>query len=160
MGYYDINVNVMIWRWMPGKWRKAVHYAWLKCLLQPVRYVQGLFATNRAGNLYRLKHTSQICYLESALNDVFDPLSRRIYISDPVYSDPVWLFRRSERKPVYLYRRSETTPVYLYRRSEMVEGAIDFIINVPAAVTYDSRRMRAMVNLQKLVSKRYSIVVF
>lgn len=159
MGYFDVDVNVALWRIIPVRWRNALHYGWLKALVEPVRWVKGLFDTSRSGNLYRLKHTSQVCYLEAALNDVFDPLSRRIYITDPLYADPVWVFRRSERKPMYLYRRSETTPVYLYRRSEMVEGAVDFIINVPAAVSYDSARMRAMANQQKLVSKRYSIVV-
>ncbi len=165
MSVFDVNYNS---DGLPNssiavRLRKAKMLAWLKTLVSPVAYLYGLFSTNRTNNLYWLNHSSQVCYIEAALNDVFDPVVRGIYISDGFYADPVYLYQRSEEKPVYLARRSEVgttayqSPSWLYTRAETYAVGFQFIVNVPhsvsVAVGYDVNRLRAIVDKYRLVSK-------
>lgn len=169
--FYNIDFNAKAKQNLPVRLRQAIMYAWLKVLISPVVSLAGSFKTNRDDNLYDLAHNGQVCKLEAVLNDVFDNTGRGIYISDPSYKDALNIYRRVELKPVYLSRRSEIgstsypSPRYLYRRSELYTGGgLQFIINVPTAVTatavYDVDRLKALVDKYRLVSKKnYSIVI-
>ncbi len=163
---FDVDFNILIWQLLPVRLRQPLQYAWMRCLVTPVNWLYGQFKSFRSTNLYNLAHNGQVCYLEAALNDVFDPVSRGIYISDGPYVDPVYLYRRSEGKPVYLSRRSEVgstpydAPTYLYRRSEtFTGGSASFIVNVPSALTFDSSRMKGVLT-NKLPGKTYKIVTY
>ncbi len=162
MGFFDVDFGVKAWQFLPVRLRQAIQYAWAKVCVSGVVYMAGIFRTNRDANLYDLAHNGQVCKMEAVLNDVFDNVARTIYITDPAYIDPVYLYRRSELKPVYLYRRSESSPVYLYRRSECYDGSgVQFIVNVPAALygAIDLSRMRALIEKYRLVSKTNYIIV-
>ncbi len=160
MGYYDVNYDRLVWQLLPVRLRKVVTYAWLKVLVAPVKYMQGLFLAFRRGNLYKLQHNGQVCYLEAVLNDSFDPIARRIYISDPPYVDPKYIYRENELKPLPVYRISEALPVYIYASSELFTESTAFIVNVPSAVSFDPARMKALIDLYKLVGRIYTINVF
>lgn len=138
--------------------------AWLGVLLSPLLgYLQPIFNAFMAAQTYYLLHNSQVCKMQAALNDTFDDALRRIFISDPVTDNPVWLYMRSEDKPVYLYRRSENKPVYLYRRSEIGGTGTQFIVNVPSALGLTSgqvAQLTALVNRDRLPSKRNWIIVY
>lgn len=166
MGYFDIDYNVKAWQNLPVRLRQTVQYAWLKVLLRPVMFLAGLFKANREANIYDLKHNGQVCFMEAVLNDTFDPALRRIFIDDPAYIDPLYLFPPMSLRPVYLGLASEagTTiypdPQWLYLRTELYSGGgVQFIIHVPAGLAVDLPRMRALTDKYRLVSKNnYAIV--
>ena len=171
MSVFDVDFDVLTKQLLPVRLRRSagahgdsMMVAWMKCLVSPVKYVQVLFNANRANDLYVLAHDGQVCYLDAALNDLFDNTLRRIYISDPAYIDPDYLYRRNEGKPLYLYQRSEHKPVYLYQRSETYEGAgVTFIVNVPIALGLTAGQvlqLRALVNKYRLPGMMYSVVFF
>lgn len=166
-GVFETDDNQTVWQQLPVRWRQPKHFAWLKALVTPVRWLRGQFNTNRANNLYRLDHNGQVCKLEAALNDIFDPVTRGIFISDPDFVDPDFLYRRDEEKPVFVAVRSElpvgayTAPIYLYRRSELyMGGGPSFIVNVPATLFFDEARMRALIERDRLPGRVYEIVTF
>jgi len=170
MPVFDIDENLTVWRNLPVRLRQAVMFAWLKTLTAPVRWLQGVFNANRAANLYVLAHDGQVCYLEAVLNDTFDPIARGIFISDPVWIDPIYDYLAVEDKLVYSDLASEVgtsvipapDPLPGYLASELFTGSLSgsFVVHVPSAVTFDSDRMRAVLNFYRLPTKSYTIVIF
>lgn len=165
MGFYDINYNAKAWQSLPIRLRQAVHYAWVKVLISPVVYLAGLFKTNRDANVYELAHNGQVCYLEAILNDTFDPLTRSIYIDDPAYIDPLFLFPSPDEKPVYLGLTSEAgstvypDPQWFYLQTELYSGGgVQFIVH-DSGVVYDTHRMRALIDKYRLMSKTNYLVL-
>ncbi len=160
MGFFDIDHNAKAWQTLPVRLRQAAQYAWVKVLVSPVLYLSGLFSANRDEKLYELAHNGQVCYLEAVLNDVFDSVGRGIYIEDPDYIDPLFLFPPLHLKPVYLGLTSEagTTaypdPQWLYLRGELYSGGgVQFIVHVPVGLPYDLNRMKAVIEKYRLISK-------
>jgi len=167
MGLFDVNYGNLVTQQIPVRLRNGVMMAWLKALVSPVVYLKGLFDTNRANNLYNLAHNGQVCYLQAALNDVFDDVSRRIYITDGQYDDPLFIYRAIELKPVWLGRVSEegsTTypdPEVLYTAAETYLLGVSFVVHVPSAVTFDMAHLRAVVDKYRLPGKgNYTVVTF
>lgn len=171
MGFWDINYNAKAWQQLPVRLRQVVQYVWVKCLLRPVVVLHGLFADNREANLYELAHNGQVCHLEGVLNDAFDNTLRRIYIEDPEYYDPIYVYQHTEDKPVYVAKNSElpvsgyAAPVYAFLSSEVYSGSgLQFKVRVPAAISLTTEtlgRMRALINRYRLVSKsNYTITNF
>ncbi len=167
MGLFDVNYDNVVWYALPVRLRKVVQYAWLRSLITPVKWLAMMFRTNRAGNLYRLAHNSQVVYLEMALNDTFDNIGRRIYITDGPFRDPLYTYLQPEEKPVWLGLISEagtTTypdPEVLYTDGETAIMGIGFIVRIPAAITFNMARLRAMVDLYRLAGRiNYTIETF
>lgn len=86
MSIFNINYPVLLNYLLPVRKRKSIRLAWLGALVAPVVYIYQLFYTNRANNLYYLRHSSQVCFLVAALNDIFDPVLQRIYYSEAIVS--------------------------------------------------------------------------
>jgi hypothetical protein len=167
MGLFDVSYSDLVWQLMPVRLRKNIHYAWLKCLVSPVSWLYDLFKANRDKNLYALAHTSQVVYMEAALNDTFDPVNRGIYIADGPFKDPLYTYLVPESKPLWVGLISEigttiyTNPEVLYTDSETTLLGVSFIVMVPIAVTFDLERMRAMIDFYRLAGRnRYDIVIF
>ena len=157
----------------PVRLRAAKMLAWLQALVSPVNYLYSIFSANRTGNLYVLAHSGQVCYLQAALNDVFDDIGRGIFISDGPYVDPDFIYELVEDKPLFIDLASEVgtavipapDPVPLYTTAETYWLGVQFVVNVPAAVAatsgYDIHRLRAIVDKYRLTSKNnYVVVVF
>lgn len=166
MGKYDIDINVTARLEVPEKDRGSVRLAWLRVFVYCIKYVYGLFMTFRADRAYRMAHNSQVCYMGAVLNDAFDNTLRRIYIDDPVYRDPVWLYLAAEDRPMWLATDAELpvvdydAPVYLYKDSEISTGVAQFIVYYPAGLDVDLVRMTALIEKYRLPSKaNYSILI-
>lgn len=161
MGYYDIDYDVLVEQSIPTKLRNTLMKAWLKCLVQPVRWLYAKFQTNRTANLYDMAHNGQVCKLEAVLNDTFDPTLRRIYIGDGPWIDPVFIYLRTELKDEYLALPAELpvidydAPMYLYTVAETSVEYVQFIVYYPVALTFDVERMKALINKYRLAGKKY-----
>ena len=156
----------------PVRLRLSKMLAWLQALVSPVNYLYGLFGANRANDLYDLSHNGQVCYLQAALNDVFDNISRRIFIVDGPYVDPDFIYQVIEAKPLPIDLNSEIgsgvipvpDPMPLYTSAETYLLGVQFIVvvlnTVASSPTYDINRLRAIVDKYRLVSKNnYSVIV-
>lgn len=165
MPIFDIDYDVLVWQLLPVRLRKPIAYAWLKCLVQPVKWLYGLFTGFRGANLYLLAHNSQVAYLEAALNDTFDTILRRIYIIDGAYEDPEFVYLIPENKPVWLGLVSEVgstsyvNPRVLYTNAETSLLGTAFIVVVPVGLSFDAQRMRALIDFYRLAGRnQYEIV--
>lgn len=174
MTVFDIDFDVLVRQLLPVRLRKERMIAWMKCLTEPVKWLYNLFSNNRNSNLYVLSHDGQVAYLEAVLNDTFDMLNRRIFISDPAFIDPDYIYLETELKPVYIDLVSEIgigiipapDPLPLYKEAELYSGGgISFIVNVPLSLGLTTtpgpeKRLRALVDMYKLPGRRYEIIYF
>lgn len=164
MAFFNVDFPTLGRQLLPVLWRKPVHKAWVLSLLQPIITVHELFMRFRADNLYFIVHTSQVCYMEAALNDMFDASDRRIYIVDGTFYDPEWLYLTPEDNPVWLKEESEGTVPYpdvaLYTDAETEEFAASFVVMVPTSLTFDIYQMKALIDRYRLPGKTYLIETF
>jgi hypothetical protein len=107
---------------------------------------------------------AQVCYMQAALNDEFDYIKRRIGVRQAAPEDDASLLWREDRdRPVMICR--EGTPGYvpymLGRDGQAGSGSVDFEIVIPTNMAFtvlEIRRLKALVNRNKLASKKYRIV--
>jgi len=170
MGFFEVDHNKAVWEGIPVDEREPVRFAWLKALIAPAKYVYNLFVANRNKNLYEVGHNGQVFSLENVLNDVFDPISRGIYITDGVFADAVYIFVDIEEKPVYIATVGELpvtgydAPQFLFTDMETGSMGFQFIIHVPTGVEalpiYDVLRVRGLVEKYRLPSKTLYTLVY
>ncbi len=158
MSVFEVEFDKHVLFNTPVRVRKPKKLAWLKALIAPVKYIYGLFMPNRLSNLYYLAHNSQVCYLEAALNDLFDVTERRIYIGIEHYDEPLFIYIDAELKPVFVDVDGGGDVQYLFNDAECAASAgYDFRVVVPVGLEYDAARMVALVNRYKLPGKRFII---
>jgi len=155
---------------LPDRLRGPKRMAWLVCLLAAIEWPYENLMAFRAAYLYQLAHGPQVCHIQGWLNDTFDNVERRIYISNGVNNIPNYLYQQDELKPVYLAQQSEVgssgyaSPDYLFTQSETDAGGANFIVNVPTVVAgeagYDVNYLIAIVNSLKLPNKSFTVVEF
>ena len=162
---FNINILHIIKLLLPPHWRTKSQIDFLKPVAKPFITVHNVFMTFRANNLYKLSFTGQVISLEYLLNQYYQ--TEGIYISDTAPDYPETTIYNTEEnetdEPVYVFNADETIlpeeQVYLYNNEEF-DLNINFIINIPIAVTFDENVVRALVNLYKLAGKQYSIKTY
>ena len=161
MSRYDINLRKWVLTLAPTFHRRPVLMALAFSTIAPLRYIHVKFMAMRAANLYRLEHNGQVCHLRAVVNDLFDAGHRRITITDfennPVEGKKVFL-REVEPKTI-IHGREKMTPLTINRRGFVGVSGCDFVVNVPRELkeSINEQRLKAVVNMYKLVSKRYTI---
>lgn len=156
---YNIDWSRLI-RWqLPPRLRRNKIMAILHAIIAPVNdlYIRLVYYRNSVN--YNLGITPQVTHLERALNDRYDVVERRIYITDGVEMNALPLFLKVENKPVKMYKKSEAHELILYTKSETSIFSADFIVNVPVLVDFDTNELTAFVNGYKLASKTFKIKV-
>jgi hypothetical protein len=171
MGFFSINYDSLVTQLLPVRLRQPIMTAWIRALINPVKWLYCMFTTNRNHNLYVLAHSGQVCYLEAVLNDTFDSVLRGIYITDGAFEDPLFLYLDPETKPLWTGLESEagTTPYpdpeVLYMDSETYSLGICFVVHVPVAVAggsyYSLTRLKALVDAYRLPGRtNYSVITY
>lgn len=158
--YFNIDLKAFALSLLPVSLRFRGLSAFIIALCTPFIALYRSFSSNRNNNLYRLAITSQVCYLEKALNDRFDWIGRRIYISDGSVKRRTYIYTREEDFPLIIYSAEDEAPRYLYTRDEGSGETADFIVNVPAFIPFDYNEMCALIDTYKLASKTYLIKTF
>ena len=156
---FNVDFNHIASLLLPSFLRTDKLLSFLKMLISPVKALYLQFFDFRNKELYLLKFTGQVIYLEKLLNDKFQG-SNLIYITDGYFTDPFYLFNKAEGfSPVYLQNKSEAGDIQYLINIKEYASDFDFIVNVPASVydIIDVNEMTAYINMYKLVSKYYKI---
>lgn len=103
---------------------------------------------------YKINHTSQVCFMETVLNDALDPIQRRIEIHNTVISSAIVprLYDRIHESPIVLGVQ------ILNDREHYNSGDYDMQVVVPqlADLTDDEiNQLHANMLFYKLAGKRY-----
>lgn len=156
---FNIDFNsVVIWL-LPNKLRTIFNVAWLKALISQIVVVYNNFISYRTQTLYKLNHNSQVCYIESALNDAFDSSDRRIYITD-AGGEVVTLINRDTDLDALIISDDVEWGIIIHNDSAYYGGSYDFIVNIPYQFSEaDLYRLKGIVDYYKLAGKRFDVVV-
>ncbi len=160
MSKYDVNFKRLALLLLPTFWRKPLFAAVVYSLVAPFNILYVRFQTFRRQSLYRLTHNGQVCYLRAVLNDTFDPLERRLTITDISEGGTYWmLYKREMENSASLPKRETQWAVMITSRKSGDDKKYDFWINVPGILSkeIDPNYLKAIVNQYKLASKRFSI---
>lgn len=162
-GITDIDYSKLFLWLLPPRLRKSKMISWTKALNTPVHTLYLGFKAWERESWYLLRYqTGQVAYLEFVLNDKFDPVQKRIYISGGNQADRLYIWQDSElQQPVWLHTDSEGQPVWLFTDAELAIGwSDDFTINVPYGLAAEDATIKATADRFKRDGKSYAYVKF
>lgn len=160
MSKYDINVKRLALLLLPTFWRRSVFAAMVYAAVSPLQRLHTLFVQWKVDTQYRVEKNGQVCHLRAVLNDLFDPIDRRITITDNVENvGHITLYHRDADQSVRLPMRGSGRAVILNRRGYGGINGYDFWVNIPVTLygRMDLAQVTGVVNTYKLASKRFSI---
>lgn len=109
----------------------------------------------------RSRFNGQKIVLQAALNDIFGITNAPyIYIENTTsIGEILYFYEDSETQPVYFSEDSEDDDVLVYEDSELPASNYDFIVYIPSGIYTAEleRRVRAEVNLYKVIGTRFTI---
>ncbi len=145
---------------LPHFLRRKKHTIWLYVLLRPIGDVVEWFNIFKEKARWAIAYNGQTLVLELALNDKWPDALGGIYIENQVPQSLVTYFYINNELPQvgYLYQSSEDYITYVFDSNAMPPW--DFIVWVPAALTYNEEQMRAYVNQYKIAGKRFKILTY
>jgi len=162
---YNINWNSIMALLLPTFLRGERMLAWLNSLVVPVKELHGRFLAYRLQSIYRVEHTPQVYSMEKVLNERFDPLENRIYITDGEYSEQLYLFSPLEDQPIYLYAPEEDNPVYVYADNDPQNASVDFIVHLPLEFVLlfmpgsnNRNELLSLIDYYRLPDKTYTLI--
>jgi hypothetical protein len=150
---FNLDYNKLLLQLIPSFLRRPRMVGWLQSLIYPVKELFEIFIEFRTQKLYELSHNGQVFSMENVLNDRFDTMERRIYITDGLTKDRMYAYTRDENKPLFL-------PKFVYTRGDYADSGVDFIVWVPNAIGITLEEMyelRAKVTKYKIDPKRYKV---
>lgn len=157
---FDINFRKLAVEKLPTEMRNAFWIPFVFVIVAPVEFIYNEFLKARKQNLIRMKVTCQKFSMQKRLNDVFDPLERRIEIVKAVLFDGTYLYTEAEddqwkTKTKWLF--DDSNPIYLYTEGELYSD-FDFIVKIPDT-GINQIQLRAEIEYYMLQSKQYKIQI-
>lgn len=153
--FFDLKQSII--RLLSARLRHAQRIEWLYALLFPLEDLYARFMSFVGFINYRTAITGQVIYLEHLLNDTYDPIDRRITITDGEFEPQTYAYFEAEgvREP-YIYFASEVDPQedYITPYSNSL-NRVDFYINFPILIFLFLQDLEAYVNPYKLAGKTY-----
>lgn len=160
-GIFNVNIKRLALLTLPSWLRRPLVGALIFAGVTPLgRLLQELRAYRNTTS-YRLSHNGQVCKLRGVLNDEFDPELRRIAIEDPDSMESLEASTAWQREAgcwIMVPQRG-TGAVSIHREGFSGTSGYDFWVTVPEELrtAETETRLRAVVNMYKLASKRYAI---
>ncbi len=160
MSIFDFNIKKYALLLAPPFKRSSVWIGFISAAVRPLSEMYQKFLESREQNLIRMRFNYQVCSLEYRLNDAFDPLERRIYISKAVLYEGVYLYTKAEDDAQHgktKWLHNESDPIYLRTKDELYSD-YDFTVNIPST-PINMYQLRAEIDFYKLPTKRYQIII-
>ena len=154
MKVYDVSYKKLSLLLLPTFLRNPVMIALITACVTPIANLHARLIAYRDIKTYRLTHDGQVCYLRAVLNDKFDPEKRRITITDNTDKD-VGLTIHARRIEELIIPQGDG--FIINRRGFGGVNGYDFIVNIPVDGNINEQELRALVNIYKLASIRYTI---
>lgn len=159
-----INIAQYIRQLLPSSFFEAAMVkSYLRVVLSPLDYLSNLFSQFKDNVSYKLSKNSQICYLESVLNDALDNSQRRIFITDAESIDMLiaYDYQNVEKRIIVAdIANFEDYKVITYPTAIIGNNLHKFIVNCPTSIATNEPQLRALTNLYKFAGKQYFILYF
>ncbi len=157
---YRINWARLAAQCLPIDLRKVSMLRFIIALLEPIKTVYFVFLQLRKDQLYEAEINGQTINLERVLNDKFDAVERRIYITDGEYYTPPTYYDDWKNLPVNYYETGNPDNAIFYSTSALDNRvSFNFFVHVPTEVFFEKQRIRALVNLYKVFGRTFDIII-
>lgn len=160
--FYHFDIDKWIIHLLPPVLRKASIYAFLRCMLYPVKQLQEAFLTYKLGVDRQLTYNSFKNYLERFLNGLFFFEYNAIYITDVELEQAALAFESETEGPVFMSFQNEDPATALQLSSiepDKISGA--FVVHVPAALSAaDRATVTNWVNYYKMAGTQFTVEVY
>ena len=147
--------KLLVWL-TPHYLRKRRWVILTRAVAWPVMQVYNDFLIFMAAKLYRLQHNGQVCLLEKVLNDAFDVLDKRIFITDFDGLERLFFWPEADQRDVNF----ETT-LFFWPDADYSDSGIDFTIHLPIGLLASADELaylKSLTDEYKLAGKNYNIV--
>jgi hypothetical protein len=162
----NVGENLLFWRWRTTKsGNKSKLLAYIEAIMSSIQVLSDKLNILDDQTDDFLKYTGQHKVLEEFLNDKYDSVQRRIYITENEIAglDPVVMGISGDTisQPVVMGITGDTVavPVAMALSTEVL-GDNNFSVNIPSAVVYNEATLRAQLDNYVLAGKNYNIVIF
>lgn len=156
---YNLDIPLLVARYAPNWFRHPRNIAFGVVLLAGVRSIHQVFMAWRQSTILdQYRFNGLIHSLEWVLNDRFDALQRRIYIT-VVDQVPV-MYHLGDGEPSATGYQTEGTLTGYYH---LATGAVvepylyEFLVNVPAAISFNRQQMFDVLDLYRFAGRRPAI---
>lgn len=161
MKVYRVNMKRLALMLLPCAMRRPVIGALVQSAVYGCSSLHGDFMRWHEDIGVMLESNGQVCRLRGRLNDMFNPVERRITIGEPRSDEKTGtlVYLRNEDRHILLPPRSSERIIVINRRGYGGASGYDFIVSVPYALMgqIDEVRLAAIVDTYKLASKRWII---
>lgn len=153
--YHIDFVKMALW-WLPTFLRRTRLASWAVVPVLPVRRLYFLFLQKRRQHNERLDTNYQKWSLQKRLNDLYDPIERRIKIVSAITYQGIYLYTEAEDDVSFSKTKWLSDQPLFLRTAEELGGSVDFIVQIPN-VGIDQSLLRATINYHALRGKRYTV---
>lgn len=160
MQLYNINWLRLIAWLLPNELRKIKILKYLFALIEPLNIGFSQFKQFRLQQIYESEINGQTIKLERALNDEFDSVLRRIYITDGSTFDPPVFYEEWKPDKVEFYIEGNTDNPIFYS-FENIDNIItfNFFVHLSSDIWADRLRIKALVNKYKVFGRTFEVVL-
>jgi hypothetical protein len=173
MSIFTINWFNVVENLTPDYWRKtkagleAKIIANLRSIIKPIQELSDNLEAYQFQTMQFLDYTGQNIALENLLNDNYDNLQRRIFITENNVTNQaviidIYLQGESDPSPTSIYLQGEVspTPFSFYLQGEVIQTLYNFTINIPSSISFDTNLVTRQVKNYSESAKTFNIITF
>jgi hypothetical protein len=157
-----LDFYLLIVMLLPVDLQKPFFIQYIKVFTDSIDYTQTQSTALFDEIKYNMIFNELTIYIEHYLNDQHDNIDRGIYIEDVEQDELLYIFNEIEgNELVYIFNNGEPggEDLWLFN-SEEIDNLIDFIVYVPAALTYDENLLKFNIEKYKLPGMSYQILTY
>lgn len=154
---YDFDIRKLVRRYFPTwfRWEENVSFGYALCSYLGIIHDKLMDERQAALDQYKfngLKHS-----LEWLLNDAYDPLNRRIYITVDEQQPVMYCQNEDEAAIDHCSNEEELSPHWCLNENEGINYLHEFVINIPSNITFNAVTIFEMVDLYRYAGRRPAI---
>lgn len=159
MQIFQTNIVKLAYLMLVPITRSKTVMAFVKACVLPIEELRGKLLIKRQDVNYWMGITPQVCYLEKALNDTFDSIQRRIFISKTAGIDMQLIHTDEADEPVIIGQDTSGQYMLIHNNAGYTGGGINFVVNLNGLILnpYQTLQLTAIVNRYKLADKSFEI---
>lgn len=163
MRIYELRIKRLAVSLLPTFYRKPLLAGLVQSLVAGLNVTHAGWMKWSGEQEARLERNGQVCRLRGALNDIVDPVERRIRVEDGNGGSgkTMRLMLRETEVFTMVFTRGGTRRLTVNRRGYAgASGGADFTVAVPAELMGSEDRIVGVVDAYRLVSKRWRLEYF
>ncbi len=157
---YNFNIQNFVSNALPYILRKPKILAFVKCLFLPFQNTIYQLLIYIETTRYNLKITGQTIVLQNFLNDKMDFIQRRIIIEHPIIAENyIWKKIENQSSDFVPFKNEPYNTFFVKYKNENEIGILDFMVKIPADISLQIPKIKALVEAYKLAGKTYQIQI-